>query len=37
MLADVAEQVSLSLTSSEPPEDTFSHGEAHMYVSLKNP
>ena len=30
MLASVAEQVNLSLTSSEPPEDTFSHGEAQM-------
>ena len=28
MLASVAKQASLSLTSSEPPEDTFSHGEA---------
>ena len=37
MLASEAEQVILSLTSLEPPEDTFSHGEAHMYVSLKNP
>ena len=31
MLASVAEQASLSLTSSEPPEDTFPHGDAHMY------
>ena len=28
MLASVAEQASLSLTWSETPEDTFSHGEA---------
>ena len=30
MLASVAEQASLSLTWLETPEDTFSHGEAHM-------
>ena len=30
MLASVAEQASLSLTSSEPPEDMFSHGEAYI-------
>ena len=30
MLASVAEQASLSLTWSEPPEDTFSHDEAHL-------
>ena len=30
MPASVAEQASLSLTSSEPPEDTFSHDEAQM-------
>ena len=30
-LASVAEQASLSLTSSDPPEDTFSHGEAQMH------
>ena len=30
MLASVAEQASLSLTSLEPPEGTFSHGEAHL-------
>ena len=30
MLAPVAEQVSLSLTWSETPEDTFSHDEAQM-------
>ena len=30
MLASVSEQVSLSLTWSETPEDTFSHDEAHM-------
>ena len=30
MLASVAEQASLSLTSSEPPEDTFSRGEAQL-------
>ena len=30
MLASVAEQASLSLTSSETPEDTFSHGVAHV-------
>ena len=30
MLASVAEQASLSLTSSEPSEDTFSHGEAQI-------
>ena len=29
MLASVAEQASLSLTWSETPVDTFSHGEAH--------
>ena len=29
MLASVAEQVSLSLTWSETPEDTFCHDEAH--------
>ena len=33
MLAPVAEQVSLSLTWSETPEDTFSHNEAHMFLS----
>ena len=32
MLASVAEQASLSLTSLEPPEDTFSHDEAHMFL-----
>ena len=31
MLAPVAEQVSLSLTLSETPEDTFSHDEAQFY------
>ena len=30
MLAALAEQVSLSLTWSETPEDTFSHDEAHI-------
>ena len=30
MLASVAEQVNLSLTWSETPEDTFSHDEAHI-------
>ena len=30
MLASVAEQASLSLTWSETPEDTFSHGVAHL-------
>ena len=30
MLASVAEQASLSLTSSDPPEDTFSHGKAQI-------
>ena len=34
MLASVAEQVSLSLTWSETPEDTFSHDEAHIYVKM---
>ena len=32
MLASVAEQASLSLTWSETPEDTFSHGVARIYV-----
>ena len=32
MLASVAEQASLSLTSSETPEDTFSHDEAHLHL-----
>ena len=32
MLASVAEQASLSLTSSETPEDMFSHEEAHINV-----
>ena len=31
MLASVAEQASSSLTWSGTPEDTFSHGEAHMF------
>ena len=31
MLAPVAEQVSLSLTWSETPEDTFSHDEAELH------
>ena len=31
MLASVAEQASLSLAWSEPPEDTFSHEEALLY------
>ena len=30
MLASVAEQVGLSLTCSEAPEDTFSRDEAHL-------
>ena len=30
MLARVAELAGLSLTRSQPPEDTFSHDEAHM-------
>ena len=30
MLASIAEQANLNLTSSEPPEDTFSHGEAQF-------
>ena len=34
MLASVAEQASLSLTWSETPEDTFSHDEAHVYLSM---
>ena len=34
MLASVAEQVSLSLTWSETPEDTFCHDEAHIYFKL---
>ena len=34
MLASVAEQASLSLTSSEPPEDTFSHGEAQIKIII---
>ena len=34
MLASVAEQASWSLTSSEPPEDTFSHGEAQVVVTV---
>ena len=34
MLASVAEQDSSSLTSSETPEDTFSHGEVHFYNGL---
>ena len=34
MLDSVAEQVSLSLTWSETPEDTFSHDEAHMYFEI---
>ena len=29
LIASVAEQVSLSLTSSQPPEDRFSHDVAH--------
>ena len=33
MLASVAQQASLSLTWSETPEDTFSHGVAHMFVT----
>ena len=31
-LASVAEQVSVCLAWSETPEDTFSHGVAHMYL-----
>ena len=31
MLASVAEQVSFSLTWSEPPEDTISHNEADVH------
>ena len=34
MLASVAEQASLSLTWSGTPEDTFSHGEAHLFYEL---
>ena len=34
MLASVAEQASLSLTWSETPEDTFSHDEAHIIISI---
>ena len=30
MLASIAEQASLSLAWSKPPEDTFSHDEAQM-------
>ena len=33
MLASLAEQAGLSLTWSEPTEDTFSHDEAHIYLS----
>ena len=36
MLASVAEQTSLSLTSSEPPKDTYSHDEAHLQSKIKN-
>ena len=32
MLTSVAEQASLSLTSLETPEDTFSHDEAHNII-----
>ena len=32
-LVSVAEQVSLSLTWSETPENTFSHDEAHVFFS----
>ena len=35
ILASVAEQASLSLTWSETPEDTFSHGAAHIYSTIK--
>ena len=34
MLASVAEQAGLSLTWSQTPEDTFSHDEAHMRITL---
>ena len=34
MLASVAEQVGLSLTWSETPEDRFSHDKAHLYLSF---
>ena len=34
-LASVAEQASLSLTWSETPEDTFSHGEAHKKLLFR--
>ena len=33
LLASVAEQASLSLTWLETPEDTFSHGMAHIYYA----
>ena len=36
MLASVAEQASLSLTSSETPEDTFSFDEAHLMNNNEN-
>ena len=36
MLATVAEQSSLSLTSSETREDTFSHDEAHLNLQRKH-
>ena len=34
LLASVAEHASLSLTWSETSEDTFSHDEAHIHVSV---
>ena len=35
ILASIAEQASLSLTWSETPKDTFSHGVAHIYIRLE--
>ena len=35
VLASVAEQASLSLTWSETPEDTFSHGNAYILNALQ--
>ena len=33
-LISVGEQASLSLTCSQPPEDTFSHDEAQIYIPV---